>query len=124
MPMMTLSFTTSGAPVIEYPFFGSSTGTSQITSPVFRSSATRCASSVPIYNRSPRSPNPRFTMPQHTAIAPDRTPCPRVERPGCVEVSGDVHHAVQNERRRLPPASGCRQLGLEQPLQPEVGDVL
>ena len=48
MPMMTLSFTASGATVMEWPVLLSATTVSQRTAPVLASSATRWASTVPM----------------------------------------------------------------------------
>ena len=67
-PTITLSFTTSGAIVTEYPFDPSATGASQITVPSLTFNATRRASTVPIYSVSPSTPNPRLMAPQQLTI--------------------------------------------------------
>src|SRR5688500_160405 len=67
-PTITLSFTTSGAIVTEYPFAPSAIGDSQMTLPSFTFSATRRASTVPIYSTSPSAANPRLMAPQQLSI--------------------------------------------------------
>jgi hypothetical protein len=58
---------------------------------------------------------------QIAAIAPDRAPRTRVDRPGVVVEPGDVQHAVDDHRRRLEAAERA---GLERPLRRELADVL
>ena len=59
-PTITLSFTTSGARVIEYASFTSASVTFQSGRPFLASIATRCASSVPMNSVSPRIATPRL----------------------------------------------------------------
>ena len=65
-PTITLSFTTSGAIVIEYASFTSATAMFQSGWPFFASIAMRCASSVPMNSVSPRIATPRLLAPQQT----------------------------------------------------------
>src|SRR5713101_8391067 len=61
MPVITMSLTTSGAPVMAYPERLSATATSHRTAPVLALSATKCASTVPTKTRSSKMATPRFT---------------------------------------------------------------
>ncbi len=65
VPTMTLSLMTFGAIVIAYICAESPTFVSHTSWPLFASTATRCASIVPMYNVSPKIARPRFTRPQH-----------------------------------------------------------
>ncbi len=60
MPTITLSFTASGAIVIEWPVSLSATGTSQRTAPVCASSAISTPSSEPTKTLSSRMATPRL----------------------------------------------------------------
>ena len=70
-PTITLSFTTSGASVIEYASFTSASVMFQRGRPFFASIAITCASSVPMNNVSPRSATPRLFEPQQTRASGD-----------------------------------------------------
>src|SRR5262249_47295587 len=63
-PVKTISFTTSGAPVMLYPSCQSITRVSHTTWPSSRWSATRPASTVPTNPNPPHSPTPRLFEPQ------------------------------------------------------------
>ena len=104
---------------------------SHTIAPVFMSSASRCASSVVMNRRSPSTPKPLLTRPQHAvsdarrrqlaAVAPDFAAAARVDRPRHVERAGHVQDVVAQERRRLEPA---RRVGLEYPLRHQPSDIL
>ena len=127
-PTITLSLTTSGACVIEYPDVVLATSVFQTARPVFASMAISCASSVPMNSVSPRIASPRLLAPQQTmrscgrgvAIGPERTAGRRVERDDVVQALGDVHDAVDDQRRGLPVAGDRR---LVDPLELQVLDV-
>src|SRR5512138_197781 len=63
-PTITLSFTTSGACMIEYPASARSTLIFHASSPVLALIATRYASTVPMNRVLPRMASPRLLLPQ------------------------------------------------------------
>ena len=94
MPTISLSLTTSGAPVRgEAVAWPSAISTSKITLPVFISSATKCASSVAMNSRSPIDREPAVhhaaahfqSLRERALVVPDLPAGPAVDRPRVIE---------------------------------------
>ena len=101
---------------------------SQMTLPVFMSSAITCASSVAMKSLLPSVAKPRFTMPQQACtlsgrvplVAPDGPPGARVQSEGAIVLSGAVKHAIDHQRSGLKLA----ELGsLKRPLHRQIRGV-
>src|SRR5580698_5074417 len=99
-PITTRSFTASGATVKLYPFWYSAATTSQITFPVFASSAITWASSVPKNGESAiHPPAARTNVPrQLMLIHPDGPPRARIQGKRPVVLRRGIENPIHHQR--------------------------
>ena len=61
---------------------------------------------------------------QRSLVVPDGSSRTGVQRPGMIEVAGEVHDTIEDDRRALQPATRRRRRSLEQPLRRQLIDIL